>query len=156
MSAAYFSRKPTISSRGANPSGWSPAYGAPGRSSVQFGVTSRKLSQRRRHVSAHRSRSSTSGSMPRAHSSCLTANPACPPPITTRDTPTDPSPPPIPASVSPNRSDREGWVSDLALDVTGQQRQIGRAEPVTRVQVVPERVRQRLGADLIQPFNVGP
>src|SRR4051812_45426495 len=48
-----------------------------------------------------------------------------------------------------------GRTSDLAFDVAGQQRQVGGAEAVLGVEVVPEGVGQRLGADLVQPLDVG-
>src|SRR5215216_349210 len=70
-----------------NPSGSSPSYHPPGSRTVQFGVTRQNESQRRRHVSATRPRSSTTCASPRVDSSWLTASPAWPAPITTTSPP---------------------------------------------------------------------
>ena len=64
------------------PSGSVPLYGWPGGCTVQLGVTRQKVSQRCRHVSPTRPRSSTTCSTPAALSSWLGASPACPAPTT--------------------------------------------------------------------------
>jgi len=65
--AAYSSMYRMISARFMNPSGSGPRYGKPGRRHCQFGVTRKKLSQRRsRHSYATRSASSTMCRMPRS------------------------------------------------------------------------------------------
>lgn len=60
-----------------------PGVQAIRRLRVQLGVTSVKLSQRLRHDCPTRSPSSTTCSIPNRSSSWLTANPACPAPMTT-------------------------------------------------------------------------
>src|SRR5262249_51550466 len=60
-----------------------PAYGLPGRSKVQFGVTSVKLSHRSRHAWPTRFPSSTTCSTPSRRSSLLTDKPAEPAPTMT-------------------------------------------------------------------------
>ena len=83
VAAAWRSRYATTSSRCMKPSGSSPSYGSPGSCTVQFGVTSRKLSHHPRHVCPTRPRSRTACGTPASASSWLTDRPACPAPTTT-------------------------------------------------------------------------